>query len=53
MGKIDTSEWKEFRIGDLFEACLSKDDIQPKDFVEGEIPLVSSGKENNCYFQNY
>lgn len=47
MGKIDTSEWKEFRIGDLFEACLSKDDIQPKDFVEGEIPLVSSGKENN------
>lgn len=47
MGKIDTSVWKEFRIGNLFEACLSKDDIQPKDFVEGEIPLVSSGKENN------
>lgn len=47
MGKIDTSRWKEFRIGDLFEACLSKDDIQPKDFVEGKIPLVSSGKENN------
>lgn len=47
MGKIDTSGWKEFRIGDLFEAYLSKDDIQPKDFVEGEIPLVSSGKENN------
>ena len=47
MGKIDTSVWKEFRIGDLFEACLSKDDIQPKDFVKGEIPLVSSGKENN------
>ena len=47
MGKIDTSGWKEFRIGDLFEACLSKDDIQPKDFVEGDVPLVSSGKENN------
>lgn len=47
MGKIDTSGWKEFRIGDLFEARLSKDDIQPKDFVEGKIPLVSSGKENN------
>lgn len=47
MRKIDTSGWKEFRIGDLFEACLSKDDIQPKDFVEGKIPLVSSGKENN------
>lgn len=47
MGKIDTSEWKEFLIGDLFEAYLSKDDIQPKNFVEGSIPLVSSGKENN------
>lgn len=47
MGKIDTSEWKEFLVGDLFEAYLSKDDIQPKKFVEGKIPLVSSGKENN------
>lgn len=37
MGKIDTSGWKEFRIGDLFEACLSKDDIQPKDFVEANV----------------
>lgn len=47
MGKIDTSEWKEFLVGDLFEAYLSKNDIQPKNFVEGKIPLVSSGKENN------
>lgn len=47
MGKIDTSEWKEFLVGNLFEAYLSKDDIQPKNFVEGKIPLVSSGKENN------
>lgn len=47
MRKIDTSEWKEFLVGDLFEAYLSKDDIQPKNFVEGKIPLVSSGKENN------
>lgn len=47
MGKIDTSKWKEFLVGDLFEAYLSKDDIQPKNFVKGKIPLVSSGKENN------
>ena len=47
MGKIDTSEWKKFLVGDLFEAYLSKDDIQPKNFVKGKIPLVSSGKENN------
>ena len=45
--KIDTSQWKEFRVGDLFDAYLSKDDIQPKNIVEGNIPLVSSGKENN------
>ena len=45
--KIDTSQWKEFRVGDLFDAYLSKDDIQPKNIVEGNTPLVSSGKENN------
>lgn len=47
MGKIDTSEWKEFRVGELFDAFLSKDDIQPKSITEGATPLVSSGKENN------
>lgn len=47
MGKIDTSNWGEFRIGDLFDAYLSKDDIQPKNIKEGNIPLISSGKENN------
>ena len=44
---IDTSTWKEFRIGDLFDMSLSKDDIQPKSIVEGNIPLISSGKTNN------
>lgn len=47
MAKIDTSGWKEFRIGDLFDAQLSKDDIQPKSIVDGDVPLISSGKENN------
>ena len=47
MSRIDTKDWKEFRIGDLFNACLSKDDIQPTDIVEGNTPLISSGKENN------
>lgn len=44
---IDTSAWKEFRVGDLFDMSLSKDDIQPKSTVEGGIPLISSGKTNN------
>lgn len=45
--KVDTKEWGEFRVGELFDAFLSKDDIQPKAIVEGNTPLVSSGKENN------
>lgn len=45
--KLDTREWGEFRVGELFDVALSKDDIQPKVIVEGNTPLVSSGKENN------
>lgn len=45
--KVDTREWGEFRVGELFDAFLSKDDIQPKSITEGATPLVSSGKENN------
>lgn len=45
--KVDAREWGEFRVGELFDAALSKDDIQPKVIVEGNTPLVSSGKENN------
>lgn len=45
--KVDTREWGEFRVGELFDAALSKDDIQPKVIVEENTPLVSSGKENN------
>ena len=44
---IDVSEWGEFRVGDLFDMSLSKDDIQPKSIIEGNIPLISSGKTNN------
>lgn len=45
--KVDTREWGEFRVGELFDAFLSKDDIQPKSITEGTTPLVSSGKEHN------
>ena len=41
------SGWGEFRVGDLFDMSLSKDDIQPKSITEGDIPLISSGKTNN------
>ena len=44
---IDTSNWEEFRVGELFDVTLSGDDIQPKNIKEGTIPLISSGKTNN------
>lgn len=43
----DVIPWGKFAVGDLFEISLSKDDIQPKNTMDGNIPLVSSGKENN------
>ena len=55
MAKMDVTGWKEFRVGDLFEATLSDDDIQCKDYMTGNIPLVSSGKNNNgivAYIEN-
>lgn len=45
--KIDISKWKEFNITDLFQVKLSSDDLQPGKLVDGDIPLVSSGKTNN------
>ena len=46
MGKIDTSGWKEFRVGELFDikhpAARSE-----KKYCEGEINYVSSGAFNN------
>ena len=52
---IDVSNWKEFKVGELFDIYLSKDDIQPKNIIDGKTPLVSSGKDNNgimAYIEN-
>ena len=52
---IDVSNWKGFKVGELFDIYLSKDDIQPKNIVDGKTPLVSSGKDNNgimAYIEN-
>ena len=45
--KIDVTGWGEFKVGELFDVYLSKDDIQPKHLQEGDTPLISSGKEKN------
>ena len=45
--KLDTAEWKEFRIGRLFNVELSKGDIKADDAESGNIPLISSGESHN------
>lgn len=47
MAAVDVSAWVEFRVGDLFDVVLSSDDLQPKNLNEGQMPLVSSGMNNN------
>lgn len=45
MGKIDISNWKEFRIGDFFEAERGKvKNIQP--LCPGETPIIAAGAYN-------
>ena len=45
--KINTKGWKEFRIGDLFEIKLSKNDLKIEECNTGSTPLISAGNENN------
>ena len=46
MAKIDTSRWKEFAIGDLFEISRPITRSQAK-YSDGNIPFVASGDFNN------
>ncbi len=52
MKRINTDNWREFLIGDFFDAFLSSDDIQPRNIKNGTTPLVSSGKLNNGIVAN-
>ena len=45
--KIDISNWGNFRVGDLFEIKLSKNDIRFERCNTGSTPLISAGNENN------
>lgn len=44
---LNVAEWKEYRVGDLFDVELSKGDIKLDEMDPGDIPLVSSGETNN------
>lgn len=48
MGKIDTSEWKEFRVGDIFKIINGKGITKEELFSHpGDIVAVQSGEEQN------
>ena len=44
---INTSNWKEFKISDLFDCQLGKGDLKDSECGEGTINLISSGALNN------
>lgn len=46
MNKIDTSSWKEFKIGDLFMVSRPASRSQA-DYENGNVPFVASGNYNN------
>lgn len=47
MKKIDTTQWGEFALTELFYLCLSSGDNKANLLNEGDIPLISSGSFNN------
>ena len=47
MTQIDTSKWGNFKVGDLFEIKLSKNDLKIEECNTGSTPLISAGNENN------
>lgn len=45
--KLEVDEWKEFRVGRLFDIELSRGDIKEDDVDEGVLRLISAGETNN------
>ena len=44
---LNTTLWKEFVVGDYFDIYLSAGDLKIDDCEPGNIPLISSGINNN------
>lgn len=45
---IDTQQWKEFRVGDLFDVCSSKKKFNAKSIIfNGKYPYVARGTSAN------
>ena len=45
--KIDTSNWKKLKVGELFDCETTKGIASKNDLVEGNIPYVTRSAENN------
>ena len=45
--KLDTSNWKKFKLEDLFESIVGDVDLQKRDFTEQGTPVISAGVTNN------
>ena len=45
--RLDTSNWKEFKVKELFDVVLAKGDCQKDKLPDGDIPLITSGFTNN------
>jgi len=45
--KIDTSNWKEFKLKDLFTIEKGKESATESDYEVGDIPLITVRKDNN------
>lgn len=50
---LDKVEWRSFNLADLFDIEQSKGDIQYIRCLEGNIPLVSSGNDDNNSIVGY
>ncbi len=44
---LKCDEWKEFRVGELFDVVLSSGDLKLEECEVGKMPLISSGETNN------
>ena len=44
---LNTNDWKEFNVGELFEVSLSSGDLKIDDCDVGDAPLISSGSTDN------
>ena len=51
MNRIDTTNWKEFRIGDLFEQERGKES-SPSKVPNGKYPLITETNVNNGFVKN-